>query len=117
VKIMASKAKAKAKAKAKTTETGGARTIGGKVVNLSQYQKAKTATGGTSLNCGDQVADLLAGKDLDAVYDIASKKTGVSSRDLKAKYGSLNPGMQRMALGNRIRGAANGGAKKEKKTA
>lgn len=108
---MASKAKAKAKAKAKKTETGGARTIGGKVVNLSEYQKSKTASGGVSLNCGDQVAESLAGKDLDAVYEAASKKTGVSVRDLKAKYGKLNPGMQRMSLGNRIRGAANKKAK------
>jgi hypothetical protein len=100
------KAKSKAKKAARNTETGGARTIAGKVVNVGDYKKAKTAAGSTSLNCGDQVAETLAGKELDAIYDIAAKKTGVSVKDLKAKYGKLNAGMQRMSLGNRIRGAA-----------
>lgn len=98
---------AKAKKKAAPKKEAGTRTIGGKVVDLSSYQKAKSASGSTSLNNGDAVATKLQGKDLKEVYELAAKATGETVNALKAKYGKLNAGMQRMSLGNRIRGAAN----------
>lgn len=103
------KAKGKKTAAKKSTprEPGGPRTIGGKVVDLTEYTKAKSASGSVSLHCGDSVAERLAGKDLEVVYAEAAKATGETVKDLKAKYGKLNVGMQRMSLGNRIRGALN----------
>jgi hypothetical protein len=107
-------AKAKKKSAAPKKEAG-ARTIGGKVVKLDGYQKAKSASGATSLHNGDEVATKLVGKDLGDVYELASKATGESVNALKTKYGKLNAGMQRMSLGNRIRGAASAKAKPGKK--
>lgn len=107
---------AKSKKTAKKKEAG-VRTIGGKVVDLSGYTKAKSASGSMSLNNGDEVATKLAGKDLKDVYDLAAKATGESVNALKAKYGKLNIGMQRMSLGNRIRGAASAKAKAKTKAA
>lgn len=105
------KAKAKApapkpaKAKVHVRKEGGAsvRTIGGKPVDLSRYEKAKAPGGGTSYNNGDAIAEKLQGKDLDAVYDIVARALKVEVKELRKKYGALNPGMQRMNLGNRLR--------------
>jgi hypothetical protein len=74
--------------------------------DISHYRKVKTATGNTSLDCGDQLARELAGLDLDATYELAARKLGVSAGELRAKYLKLNPGMQRMCLGNRVRAKA-----------
>jgi len=74
----------------------------------------KTAGGNTTIDNGDKLAAKLRGMDIDAVYKEAAtvlnaaleegeKKTSVA--DLKARYGKLNVGMQRMNLGNRMRGA------------
>jgi hypothetical protein len=51
----------------------------------------------------DEVAMSLMGLTLDEVYAAASPVLGVPEPDLRAKYGHLNPGMQRMNLGNRMR--------------
>lgn len=51
----------------------------------------------------DEVAMSLQGLTLDEVYAIAAPALGSSEADLRAKYGHLNPGMQRMNLGNRMR--------------
>jgi hypothetical protein len=67
------------------------------------YEDTKTADGKPSKHNGDEVARLLAGKDLPAVYAITSKKLKVPVAELEAKYAHLNPGMQRMNLGNGIR--------------
>jgi hypothetical protein len=67
------------------------------------YEDATTADGKPSKHNGDEVAQLLAGKDLLACYAIASKKLKVPVAELQAKYEHLNPGMQRMNLGNGIR--------------
>lgn len=77
--------------------------VGDKVHDLSKYVKATTASGNTSLNCGDDLAKKLEGKDLDDVYKLASKLLEVPVSQLKARYGKLNVGMQRMNLGNRMR--------------
>lgn len=81
----------------------GVRTIGGKPVDVSGYVKVKTPGGGTSLNNGDPVAEKLQGKTLDDVYSFVAKTLKVEVKELKAKYGKLNVGMQRMNLGNRLR--------------
>lgn len=77
---------------------------------VEKYQKAKTASGGVSLHNGDRVAAALAGLTLEEVQKLAAEvisteKTPVTVEDLVAKYAHLNPGQQRMNLGNRIRGA------------
>lgn len=51
----------------------------------------------------DEVAKDLAGMTLDEMYEYAAKGLGCTSEVLKAKYGHLNPGLQRMNLGNRLR--------------
>lgn len=85
----------------------GFKRIGDKkhVVDLSDYTKAKSATGKASLNCGDDVAKQLTGKTLEDVYKAASKVLREPVAALVKQYKHLNVGMQRMNLGNRIRGA------------
>lgn len=53
---------------------------------------------------GDTVASMLRGKSLDEAYEIAAEFIGVPENELRAKYVKLNPGQQRMNLGNRMRG-------------
>jgi hypothetical protein len=85
------------------------------LVNIKRenYVTARTASGGKSLHNNDPIATGLAGLNLDELYDIAGKflafpvkvkKESCEDVDqLKAAYDSLNVGMQRMNLGNRIR--------------
>lgn len=79
--------------------------VGDKVYDLSSYQKAKTAAGNTSLDNGDALAKKLRGVDLDDVYKRAAKALGEPEKNLRSRYRHLNPGMQRMNLGNRMRAA------------
>lgn len=79
--------------------------------DLSTYhidKDKKTANGNPSVDCDDKVAVMLRGKDLKSVYELVAKQvedeTVVS---LKKKYGHLNVGMQRMNLGNKLRGVLN----------
>jgi outer membrane biosynthesis protein TonB len=113
-KVATTKSKTKTKAAPKkapakravprvASEPRGVRTIGGKTVDLSKYQKAKTAAGGSSFNNGDSVAEKLEGKTLEDVYGIVAKALKVEEKELRSKYKHLNPGMQRMTLGNRLR--------------
>lgn len=81
--------------------------------NRETYVKARTAAGKTSLNCGDEVASMLAGLTLDDVYDIADTALNLKAAELKEMYAKLNDGMQKMTLSNRIRGAVNKDAKLE----
>lgn len=84
---------------------------GGREVDLSSYQKVRTAAGNTSLDCGDPVAQQLRGKELAEVIEIVARalrdETGGSirkiKRELQEQYGHLNPGLARMSLGNRLR--------------
>lgn len=112
-KTAAKKSAPKKKAPAKKTaapraktEGGSVRTIGGKPVDISRYEKSKAPGGGTSYHNGDAVAEKLQGKSLDAVYDIVARALKVEVKELKAKYKDLNVGMQRMNLGNRLRKVA-----------
>lgn len=87
--------------------------IGESTVDLSHYFIAdeKTASGRRAIDCNDEVGQKLRGKDLDTVYAETAKAMGVTAKSLKEKYGHLNPGMQRMSLGNRLRGALSAAAK------
>lgn len=58
---------------------------------------------------GDEVANLLraaSAKGLDGCYAAAADFLGCPESALREKYGHLNPGQQRMNLGNRMRGHA-----------
>ena len=68
-------------------------------------QKTTTATGNKSYDNGDTVALLLRGADLETVYQIGARELGVTVTELKTKYAHLNPGQQRMNVGNRVRAA------------
>lgn len=81
------------------------RSIGGTTADVSDYDRVKTPAGNISLDNGDAVAKQLRGKDLDDVYGAVAKAADLSVRELKTRYGHLNPGMQRMNLGNVLRGA------------
>jgi hypothetical protein len=86
-----------------STESTGIRTIAGKAVDLSHYEKTKAPGGGTSYHNGDAVAEKLAGKSLDDAYVVAAKTLKVDEKELRKQYAHLNVGMQRMSLGNRMR--------------
>jgi len=58
-----------------------------------------------SIDKGDNVALALRKLTLDAVYATASSVTGISQVGLRDRFAHLNPGMQRMNLGNMIRKA------------
>ena len=82
--------------------------------DLSRYEvvaDVKTASGRKAIDIGDEVAKRLRGADLKDVYREAAHATGVPMTQLHAKYDHLNPGMQRMNLGNLIRGAASKAAR------
>ena len=58
-----------------------------------------------SIDKGDDVALALRKLTLDAVYSTAASSTGISQKGLRDRFAHLNPGMQRMNLGNMIRKA------------
>ncbi len=64
----------------------------------------KTASGKPSIGVEDQVTDLLKGAGVEAIESICAENSLDYSR-----WAGLNPGMQRMCLGNRLRGMAQKG--------
>lgn len=106
---MATKKKAAGKKAAVKKASNGAliRTVAGREHDISGYEKVKNASGHTSYDNGDDVATKLRGKTLDEVYAQAAKTLKEPEKDLRSKYKHLNPGMQRMSLGNRMRKIAN----------
>ena len=69
----------------------------------------KTPSGRPSLDCNDNLASQLRGKRIEEVYKLAysvheSKNMAVLSGQLERRYSHLKKGVQRMALGNLIRG-------------
>jgi len=74
---------------------------------LPQYETySAVRTDGTkirSIDKGDAIAKMLRGQELSDVYKTASGLVHLSVSDLKNRFEHLNPGMQRMALGNMIR--------------
>lgn len=113
-KAKAAKPDKAVKAKGKTSKTKVTRgpntprfvTIKGVRHEITHYKKTLTANGNTSLDSGDELAKDLRGLELAEVYTRASKALKVPVAELKAKYATLNAGMQRMNLGNRMRAAA-----------
>lgn len=70
--------------------------------NREGYTKSKSASGSASLHNGDPVATACEGMTIEDMFKMAKRMTG---EDYSEKYAKLNVGMQRMNLGNRIRGA------------
>jgi hypothetical protein len=60
------------------------------------------ADGEAHFDNGDELATKLRGMPIDQIYALAKKTFGV---DFHPQYKHLNPGMQRMNLGNRLRAA------------
>jgi hypothetical protein len=87
------------------------RRIGNRRYNCSNYvrkigDKLNVSAGGhATMDNGDALAKKLRGVELDDVYEQAARILGVSESELRARYKHLNPGMQRMNLGNRMRAA------------
>lgn len=79
--------------------------IGNTKHDVRHYVRTKSASGSSSMDSGDQVAQELRGMELDEVYSKVAKVLGETITSLKAKYAKLNVGMQRMNLGNRYRAA------------
>lgn len=75
--------------------------------DLSRYfvSDIKTVGGRRTLDCADEIAARLRGKSIEEVYAWAAEVLECSEDALRKQYGHLNLGMQRMNLGNRIRGA------------
>jgi len=67
-----------------------------------RYNKVKVS-GKTTQNCGDLVSERLLGKTLDEIYVEVAEALEADVDDLAARYEHLNPGQQRMVLGNRLR--------------
>lgn len=65
----------------------------------------KDGTKVRSMDKGDSVAQSLRGLSIEDVYKQAAKITHIGVLDLQSRFGHLNPGMQRMNLGNMIRKA------------
>lgn len=83
--------------------------------DLSRYEVAdvKTASGRKAIDIGDKVAKTLRGADISDAYRAAADATGETQKALRERYQHLNPGMQRMNLGNLIRGAASKAAREK----
>ena len=71
----------------------------------ARYVKVKTEDGAVRIDNGDAVATALRARNLEEIYEIAATVLGTTVDALKGAYRHLNPGMQRMNLGNRIRKA------------
>lgn len=69
----------------------------------SRYLRVKAASGKASQICGDEVSMFLKEKTLEETYGIASEQLDIPLIDLHDRYSHLNPGQQRMVLGNRLR--------------
>lgn len=91
----------------KTSRGNGNIALNGKVVSKA----IKTASGRPSVDSGDAVAVLLRGLGLNETYlKVSSMLTiagipGVDEDSLRSRYNHLNVGLQRMSLGNLLRGS------------
>ena len=105
----AKKAKAEKPAKKAKAAVEGVITSGQLTYDPNKYvrhDEAKTPSGSKVRDIDDEVASALrdAG-DLDKQFSIVAKTLNVTAKSLKEQYAHLNPGMQRMTLGNKLRGA------------
>ena len=71
-------------------------------VDREKYTESRTASGTKSLNNGDVVAVALTGVTMEELHQIADDF--IEGNDFATRYANLNVGMQRMNIGNRIRG-------------
>lgn len=91
---------------AEEAEMGKVRRCVNTTYDPSHYVKAKSKSGHATLHNGDPVAQKMATMTLDEIYEFAASYIPTMLPDeLRAKYAHLNPGMQRMNLGNRVRAA------------
>ncbi len=72
--------------------------------------KVRAASGKRSFDNSDAVATTLRGKTLDEAYELVSAILDAEGEPqsvaaLKARYAHLNPGHQRMCIGNKARAA------------
>lgn len=72
---------------------------------LETYVKGVSGSGKRTMRCKDATAEALDGFTVEETYRVAAELTDTPVKELQTKYGHLNVGMQRMNLGNRIRGA------------
>lgn len=68
------------------------------------YEITACASGRLSKDNGDYVATTLRGLTLEQVYYFVAETLEVTTESLKTRYKHLNPGHQRMCLGNKLRG-------------
>lgn len=66
--------------------------------NHDRMNKSVAASGAATMSCGDTVATVLEGRTLAVVHALANH-AGIDA----TQYGHLNPGHQRMILGNMLR--------------
>lgn len=71
----------------------------------TRHDDVRTESGRKAFDTCDKVANTLRGLPLDDQYRAAAKALGETIKALQEKYGHLNPGQQRMCLGNRMRHA------------
>lgn len=84
----------------------------GRIAENYEYNECRAASGRKSCDNGDEIALNLRGKPLEHVYEIVSEIISEGTdekpedilKQLMIKYSHLNPGQQRMCLGNRLRG-------------
>lgn len=110
--VPAPKVKAEKPAKEATPADASAKLLN---PDLTRYvaHDTKTVSGRRSLDIADDVADLLRGQHIHDTYDlVAERVVGLRGEgnaktlaaELRTKYQHLNVGMQRMNLGNFLRG-------------
>ena len=105
------KNKAETKKAAKTN--GEDKPVRSAAATLKKYRVNYVTTdgyAGLSINNGDKIADTLKMCEPSRVVRIAENVLpGFKTGELAKKYSKLNPGMQRMNCGNRIRSAIKNG--------
>ena len=72
--------------------------------DVTGYVAGRSSKGAKVKISGDLVSQLLDGLTLEDTYNLAEQAVGEKHKDLRTKYIKLNPGHQRMCLGNLLRG-------------
>ena len=90
------------KFRAKQLKPAGEQKVETMSKKLAAYRKNYVKVGNTYHN-GDDVAQAMHGRELHEVYQIGGKLLDMTAGELEDKYQHLNPGAQRMNVGNRIR--------------
>jgi ribosome assembly protein YihI (activator of Der GTPase) len=115
-KVAKKATKAAAKKPAKVAKPKDPNAVSKSVIPLEvakQYhvdKDHKTISGNPSIDNNDKVAKLLRGQPIEKVYSLVAKEAKCAVGELQNRYGHLNVGMQRMNLGNKLRGILNAAA-------